>query len=232
MASSSVDTSELKDIAKLGIQFTGDVQGPGGRSITTDYVDGKPVTTMSEGSRAAKARANRDNLATEAFKGARGAVGDLSYDQGVVDKTSQAYYDQAAGLLDRSFDRQTRQFDQKMANRGLPMGSEAFSTGYGDMATAQNQSYQNLANQSVLAGQQAASQDLQNQLAQISTLFGVGQGTGTVQDLAMSPTNFLPGAGSSPAFTNTSADGGDYLTAGLDLLNTGSSIGSNLGFFG
>lgn len=91
---------------------------------------------------------------------------------------TQAYFDQQKALLDPYYQQQQRSFDQTMANRGLPSGSEAYDTNYANLHDAMNRAYQNAANQAILTGQQ-----VQNQ--------AYNQGANTYNMNAQTPLNYF-----------------------------------------
>lgn len=74
--------------------------------------------------------------------------------------TYQAYIDQ----LTPQFDRQTSDMQSRLANQGISVGSEAYQRAMGDLQDNQNKALNQAGYQSVLAGQQAYSQDLANQI--------------------------------------------------------------------
>lgn len=79
------------------------------------------------------------------------------------DRNYDRYQDMAMSMarrhLDPVFDRQTESFEQTMANRGLPMGSEAYTEGYGDLVDAQNKAYMDAAFNALDFGTRLRSQD-------------------------------------------------------------------------
>lgn len=80
------------------------------------------------------------------------------------------YQDQAFAasrrLLDPYYEQQNRQFEQTMANRGLPAGGEAYNTGYANLTDAMNRAYEEAAFNALQYGEQARMNDY-NRLAQI-----------------------------------------------------------------
>jgi hypothetical protein len=80
--------------------------------------------------------------------------------QQAQDATYQAYIDK----LNPQFARQTSDLSTALQNKGLAVGSEAYQRAMNDMQNNQNEALNQAAYQSVLAGQNAYSQDLQNQI--------------------------------------------------------------------
>jgi hypothetical protein len=80
--------------------------------------------------------------------------------QQAQDATYQAYIDK----LNPQFAQQTSDLSTALQNKGLAVGSEAYQRAMNDMQDNQNEALNQAAYQSVLAGQQAYSQDLANQI--------------------------------------------------------------------
>ena len=81
--------------------------------------------------------------------------------QQAQDATYQAYIDR----LNPQFAQQTSDLSTALQNKGLAVGSEAYNRAMTNMQNNQNDALNQAAYQSVLAGQNAYSQDLQNQIA-------------------------------------------------------------------
>ena len=69
-----------------------------------------------------------------------------------ADKVTQATFARQAGLLAPQFEQQTRREEQRLADQGLPMGSEAYTTERDRTARGQNEAYGNAALDAVSAG--------------------------------------------------------------------------------
>lgn len=80
--------------------------------------------------------------------------------QQAQDATYQAYIDK----LNPQFAQQTSDLSTALQNKGLAVGSEAYQRAMNDMQDNQNEALNQAAYQSVLAGQNAYSQDLANQI--------------------------------------------------------------------
>lgn len=89
-------------------------------------------------------------------------------------QVSDASFNHAMNLLNPQFDAQTSQFQNMMANRGLPINSEAYGTAFGDLMRSQNASREQAALQSVLQGQGAA----QNAFNRMASMTGGPAGGG------------------------------------------------------
>jgi hypothetical protein len=74
---------------------------------------------------------------------------DLSADRGRVE---QAYYDRQMNLLRPEFERQEERLDQKLANRGIPVGSKAYADEYDIWGNTRNQAMERAAQDAILAG--------------------------------------------------------------------------------
>lgn len=75
--------------------------------------------------------------------------------------TYQAYMDK----LTPQFERQTANLESSLINKGLPVGSEAYQRAMSDLQEQQNNAMNQAAYQSVLAGQDAYSRSLNNEIA-------------------------------------------------------------------
>ena len=80
-------------------------------------------------------------------------------------KAQEATYNSYMDYLNPQFERQTNDYSTMLQNKGLPVGSEAYERAMSDLQDRQNAATNQAAYQSVLAGQDAYTQDLQNQIA-------------------------------------------------------------------
>lgn len=87
-------------------------------------------------------------------------------------RLEQAMFDRQMALLGPQFEQQQRQLEQRLANQGLAVGSEAYATDWSLMSDAQNRARTDAANAAVMAGAQSqfgydqlASQERMQQLA-------------------------------------------------------------------
>lgn len=96
-------------------------------------------------------------------------MGDWTFNAGASDEARQqaqdATYNAYIDYLNPQFERQTADYSTMLQNKGLPVGSEAYSRAMSDLQDRQNAAVNQAAYQSVLAGQQAYTQDLQNNIA-------------------------------------------------------------------
>lgn len=108
------------------------------------------------------------------------------------DATYNAYMER----LQPKFEQQTSDLQTRLANQGLTVGSEAYQRAMSDLQQEQNEATNQAAYQSVLAGQQAYTQDLANQIAAgnfgntaqqnyINQLLSALEGSQTGYDVAM-----------------------------------------------
>lgn len=91
------------------------------------------------------------------------AMGDASSLQN--DKVVQALTSQANMTLQPQFALQKQQFDQQMADQGIPQGSDAYNKQYQQMMLAQSNSENTAINQAQASGQAAQSQQVASQNA-------------------------------------------------------------------
>jgi len=78
-------------------------------------------------------------------------AGDL---QGERERVTQAKFDRLKGLLDPVFAEKDTALQQRMANRGMPVGAEEFNLELDQLGRQQNEAYTNAALDADLAGQQ------------------------------------------------------------------------------
>lgn len=105
-----------------------------------------------------------------------------------IDQTRQAVFDQAMSLFQPQFDLSQRRLDQKLANQGLPMGSEGFTEEQNRLQDQQGRAVTNAALSAVLAGNDEAARQYANQLAGFNANVGAsasdfGQRLGAAQNL-------------------------------------------------
>jgi hypothetical protein len=87
-------------------------------------------------------------------------------------RIEDAYFQRGRRLLEPQFARQEETLRDTLANQGLPTTSDAFLDQYSQFNVDRGNTFQNLADTSVLAGGQEASRLLADTLAQRGTLFG------------------------------------------------------------
>lgn len=96
-------------------------------------------------------------------------MGDWSFGVNASDEArrqaQEATYNSYMDYLNPQFERQTSDYATMLQNKGIPVGSEAYSRAMSDLQDRQNAAVNQAAYQSVLAGQDAYTQDLQNQIA-------------------------------------------------------------------
>lgn len=80
-------------------------------------------------------------------------------------QAQEATYSAYMDRLNPQFERQTSDLESSLINKGLSVGSEAYQRAMNDLQDRQNEATNQAAYQSVLAGQNAYAQDLQNQIA-------------------------------------------------------------------
>lgn len=96
-------------------------------------------------------------------------MGDYTFGVNASDEARRmaqdATYSQYMDKLLPQFERQTSDLQTRLANQGLGIGTEAYQRAMTDLQQKQNEATNQAAYQSVLAGQQAYTQDLANQIA-------------------------------------------------------------------
>ena len=112
---------------------------------------------------------NLTDYASSASKNLGDLMGNYTFNVNASDEARQqaqdAVYNQYMNRLQPQFEQQTSDLATSLANKGLSVGSEAYQRAMNDLQQEQNDATSQAAYQSVLAGQQAYSQDLQNQIA-------------------------------------------------------------------
>lgn len=97
------------------------------------------------------------------------ALGNYNFNVNASDEArnqaQEATYNQYMNYLQPKFEQQTSDLATSLQNKGLPVGSEAYQRAMTDLQNNQNQAMNQAGYQAVLAGQNAYSQDLQNQIA-------------------------------------------------------------------
>lgn len=89
---------------------------------------------------------------------------DPATDVGSTDQISQTFFDKGAALMADPFKNQTSDFYTTMAERGLPVGSEAFDRSLGEMTRQQNLAYGDLGFNAALAAPQEHQRQFNNAL--------------------------------------------------------------------
>lgn len=112
---------------------------------------------------------NLTSWAESASQNLGNTMGNYTFNVEASDAARQAaqdaVYNQYMDRLTPQFEQQTSDLSTSLINKGLPVGSEAYQRAMSDLQQEQNDATNQAAYQSVLAGQNAYSQDLQNQIA-------------------------------------------------------------------
>ena len=98
-----------------------------------------------------------------------GNMGDYSFNVNGSDEARQraenATYQAAVDKLSPLFERQTQDLESSLINKGLPVGSEAYQRAMNDLQDNQNEALNQAAYQSILAGQDAFSRSLADEIS-------------------------------------------------------------------
>lgn len=112
---------------------------------------------------------NMTDFAKRASSGLNSLLGNYNFGAEASDearqRAEQATYDKYMNYLTPQFQRQTEDYATMLQNKGLPVGSEAYERAMSDLQDRQNMATSQAAYQSVLAGQDAYSQSLNDQIA-------------------------------------------------------------------
>jgi hypothetical protein len=106
--------------------------------------------------------------------------------QGFLNQVEQAQYAQGAQFLNPQFQQAQTALTGQLANQGIMPGSAAYNTAVNNLALQQTGAYQNLINNSITSGQQAAQGLFGMQLAGNQTGFGEAQQSGQFANAAQS----------------------------------------------
>ena len=79
-------------------------------------------------------------------------------------RVENTMFDSMAGKLNSQFERQTQDYATMLQNQGLPVGSEAYERAMSDLQSTQNSALAQAAYSSVLGGQDAFSQSLNDEI--------------------------------------------------------------------
>lgn len=145
-------------------------------------------------------------------------------------RAEQATYNSYADLLQPSFNNQLNDLQARLANQGLNVGSEAYQRAVNDLQNNQNNALAQAAYQSVLNGQKAYSQTLQDQIntasfgnsaqsAYINQLLNALQNSVSGYQNALNRYNIQNGAELRIA-QNKAANAQDQINAGNEFLNS------------
>lgn len=93
------------------------------------------------------------------------------------EQVANAMYGRQRTMLDPLFDQQNRALEQKLADQGLPIGSEAYGGEWDRNQRMQNEAYGQAQQGATLAGTQVGMQQRQNEFNQMAALLG-GQQVG------------------------------------------------------
>lgn len=98
-----------------------------------------------------------------------GSMGDYSFSVDGSDearqRTQDAMYNQMVEKLNPQFERQVSNYATLLQNQGIPVGSEAYNRAMGDLEEKQNDALRQAAYSSVLGGNDAFSQSLNDEIA-------------------------------------------------------------------
>lgn len=96
---------------------------------------------------------------------------------GATPEASRAHYARIAEALTPTFERQTRGFEQRMSNAGLPVGSEAYNEAFGEMLNQQDRTMADAAYESAEMAPQLALAERGQQMADRGQMYDEGLST-------------------------------------------------------
>jgi hypothetical protein len=89
----------------------------------------------------------------------------------------QATFKRAMNMLEPGMQQQTRDFEQSMATRGLPVGGEAYDNEYANIQRAHNSARENAALAAVLAGKDTALRERGQNFGELGSIMGQDSAT-------------------------------------------------------
>ena len=94
----------------------------------------------------------------------QGVLGNLFGGTNADKQAADSVYSAFSDRYEPLFERQTNNLQDRLANQGIPVGSEAYSRAMSDMSQTQNDARQQAMYQAQQAGQQARNNEIQNNL--------------------------------------------------------------------
>jgi hypothetical protein len=156
-------------VATGGLSLLGSATGTG--KIKYDSTPANNYMSYLQNYDTSKTDNTLSNLQNYAYNQSQnlGNMGDWNFSVNASDEARRqaqdATYNSYMDYLQPQFERQTNDYATMLQNKGLPVGSEAYERAMSDLQDRQNAAMNQAAYQSVLAGQQAYTQDLQNNIA-------------------------------------------------------------------
>jgi hypothetical protein len=127
---------------------------------------------------------------------------------------SDASFNKAWGYLEPIQQQQMSQFEQSMADRGLPVGGEAYNDQYGNISRAQGFDREQAALAAILAGENSAN----NAFGRMSAVTGMNRQTPTAPVDVMGPASMAMNANAAQAAQNQGKKS--------SLVNAGTTLGA------
>lgn len=127
-----------------------------------------------------------------------------------TDTLTRAMFEKKMALLNPQFDRQFASMEQRLANQGLPVGSEAYNDDMTLFRQNRDSTMDSIANDSVMMGEQARGQRMNQAL-------GVLGYSPTPVDIS-GPASIAQSAANAQAQANSSAKGGATGLAGTAMM--------------
>lgn len=121
----------------------------------------------------------RNQIAEQLLGGAKGQIGEFAADPFSYNdegsKAAQASYQRQLGLLNPEFEKADKQFEQKLANQGIPLGSEAYNDAMRQHENDKNFALTQAAQQSESQGTQLALSERQQRYNELAAALGSEQ---------------------------------------------------------
>lgn len=168
--------------------------GPYGKTYYTGELGSPNRTQVTELSPAEQRQLDLQNQSSEALmtygksraQSLGADLGPLNNDYSAdAKRLEDATYNQGMSRLNPQFESQQRQLETSLANRGIPLGSEAYNNSMKEYSQSKNDAISSLANQSIGLGRQEQSrlfgQDMNRRNQAINEVSSLMQGQGAIQ---------------------------------------------------
>lgn len=169
--------------------FFSDLFGGGGGSVPTydinqakelyNYTLNKGRYNVDNGLAGLQWDPTTNTLKTTYGSQLQGVLGNLFGGTNADKQAAESVYSAFSDRYEPIFERQSNNLQDRLVNQGIPVGSEAYTRAMSDMAQTQNDARQQAMYQAQQAGQQARTQEIQNNLGIFSAFNPLSGYTGS-----------------------------------------------------
>lgn len=197
-SSSAEVTNQIRNDAKANtmsetlLTNANQVNPFGSQNVTIDPITGQPTVKQELSQPNQQALSGIQGTGVQASQVAQGLLGNQygSFVQGAGPQSGysdpaleQAVYARLTRDFGDRFGREEEALTQQLANRGIPVGSQAYTNAMNDFRRNRDAQYESAANQATIQGSQTALQRQQNNIGALGTL---NQGVGTLSGVGQS----------------------------------------------